>query len=97
MSTTLRLCLALGLALQPIKSTAETNVLPDVPLGGLVTTNAGDCTDPATGERGHCQMRVDTAGNKYLVFLQDGEVMFIRQIIGDGFTTLYTNDRFNSY
>jgi len=97
MSTTLRLCLALGLALQPIKSTAETNVLPDVPPGGLVTITAGDCTDMATRIRGFCQTRMDTAGNTYLVFLQGEEVMFIRQIIGDGYTTLYTNDRFNSY
>ena len=72
--------------------------LPPIP-EGMHSTSSMDCTDNETGEKGFCILLQDKAGERYLAFYQDGEVMFIRLITGDSpnsYETLWTADQFNT-
>lgn len=82
---------------QPLTSETISNVMPDVPPGGLSIIARSDCVDAATKEKGQCVQEDDTVGNHYVVFKQDGIIMFIRQVTVDGYNTIYQSDRFNSF
>ena len=58
--------------------------MPPVPKGGLKVVFTSQCTDAATEEKGECVAMQDLSGNYYTVFLQDGEVMFIRRPLPEG-------------
>jgi len=93
----LRLVLALFVALYTTTATAE-HPLPAVP-EGLVTTSVIPCTDNDTGESGECSIRHDAEDNTYIVFRQEGNIMFIRQIYTDGrpFIDLWVDDLYNTF
>ena len=69
---------------------------PPIP-EGLHSTATMDCTDKESGQKGFCILLQDKAGERYMAFYQDGQVMFIRQITGDGtYITLWMADQFNT-
>lgn len=82
---------------QPVFADEIPQTLPPVPDGGLIVLYRGDCTDEVSQEQGQCTSEDDVQGNHYLVFKQNGEIQFIRQVTGDGYKTLYMNPRFNSF
>jgi len=88
--------LVLSLLLLPTMAMAN-HPLPPIPEGMHSIANM-DCSDKETGEKGFCILLQDSAGERYMAFYQGGEVMFIRQITGDGtYITLWTADRYNTY
>jgi hypothetical protein len=71
--------------------------LPPVPKG-ITTVNVVECSDVATGEQGQCTLRQDAEGNIYIVFRQEGTIMFIRQVFQNAPPVdLWVADRFASY
>ena len=72
------------------------NEPPPIPEGGLNHHYSAPCTDNETGEAGYCYFASDAAGNHYLSFVQEGHLMFIRKIVGDGYETIWVDDKYNS-
>ena len=92
----MRALLTLSLLLLPTMAMAN-HPLPPIPEGMHSIANM-DCSDKETGEKGFCILLQDSAGERYMAFYQDGQVMVIRQITGDGtYITLWTADRYNTY
>lgn len=71
--------------------------MPPVPEGGFTVVLTTPCEDVATKETGVCAVMQDKAGNYYTVFLQDGEVMFIRRPLPEGgYEDLWVSHLFNA-
>ena len=84
-SLTPALCLALLAS-----TTWADNPLPPPPEGGLMTISQSECVDIETRVEGFCVLSRDRLGNIYMVFLIDGEIWQIRQIVDDGYTVIWT-------
>jgi hypothetical protein len=80
------LVLSLGLLATP--GIAD-NPMPPPPEGGLMVMQESPCTDIETGVEGYCVLSQDVQGNIYLMFAVDGELVEIRQVIGDGYVTIW--------
>lgn len=52
--------------------------------------NEGPCTDIATQVEGYCVMSSDVNGNIYLMFAIEGELVEIRQVVGNGYEVIWT-------
>jgi hypothetical protein len=48
------------------------------------------CTDSATQVEGHCVVSQDREGNQYVIFAVDGVPVEIRQVVGDGYTVIWS-------
>lgn len=68
-----------------------------MPEGGFLNISNAPCSDNQTGEVGHCFFKQDMTGQKYLIFTQDREVMFIRKFDDDSNETIWTADRFDTF
>lgn len=77
-------------------SMAVANEAPPVPKGGLWFYEQGTCTDQETGQSGYCFMGLTPEGRKYLTFWQDDILMFIREVVGTSYITVWVNDKYNS-
>jgi len=84
-SIILALCLALWAT-----TTRADNPLPPPPEGGLMTISQSSCVDIETRVDGFCVLSRDRFGNIYMVFLIDGKIWQIRQIVDDGYTVIWT-------
>lgn len=73
----------------------QANEAPPVPEGGLVMLYSSPCSDDETGEKGMCYIMQDQEGNNYVTFWQDETLMFIRQLVGDGYTVIWVRDTYN--
>ena len=62
--------------------------LPPVPEGGINYFLQGPCKDNESGLKGYCFMGKTNDGRTILTFWQDDELMFIRQVVGDGYETI---------
>lgn len=80
----------LGILL-PTTVLSEDNPLPPVPEGGLMLVMEGACTDDASGVPGYCVMSQDRDGNIYVMFAVDGELVEIRQVVGDSYIVLWSS------
>ena len=78
-------------------SGATANEAPPVPEGGLQFLAKTTCLDAETGERGVCHFAVDKAGEQYVIFWQGDDLMFVRQIVGDSYITVWMNDKYNTF
>lgn len=72
------------------------NETPTVPAGGLSFFSQQPCADQETGEEGYCYTGKTTDGRVFLTFWQGDILMFIREIVGDGYTLYWMNDKYNS-
>lgn len=79
----------LALCLVLVASTTRADEPPPVPEGGINFFYESPCEDNETGQAGHCYVGVDVEGNTYLTFFQDGELMFIRKVIGDTYEVVW--------
>ncbi len=78
---------ALCLSLVPTLGIAEEP--PPPPEGGLMVMQEGPCTDIETQVEGYCVLSTDVNGNIYLMFAIDDELVEIRQVVGDGYITIW--------
>jgi len=76
-------------ALLPSTTRAD-NPMPPPPEGGLMTISQSECVDIETRVDGFCVLSRDRLGNIYMVFLIDGEVWQIRQVVGNGYNVIWT-------
>lgn len=76
-------------------STAETTP-PPVPEGGLTFIMQQSCMDNETGQKGYCYLGKDKDGKIFLTFWQDGILMFIREVVGDSYITIWVNSVYDS-
>ena len=91
----MRALLALSFILSATMTMAN-HPLPPVP-DGLTVTNALDCSDGETGQKGFCIYFKDAAGQEWLGFYQNEEIAFIRKLAPDGsYQTTWRADWFNS-
>lgn len=72
------------------------NEAPPIPEGGLQVIYSNPCSDLETDEKGMCHLLQDKNGRTYLAFWQADVLMFIREIVGDSYTTIWVNDQYNS-
>lgn len=79
-----------------LASPVAANEAPPVPEGGLQFIWQAPCTDDESGEKGFCYLGKTKDGKTYLTFWQDDILMFIREVVGDSYITIWVNDRFNS-
>ena len=86
--------LALCLVLSPAMSMADE--APPVPEGGLSFFYQSPCADSETGQKGYCFLGRDQTGQTFLTFWQEEELMFIRQVTGDTYETIWVNPKYNS-
>ena len=77
-------------------SQVDANEAPPVPEGGLQFIQQGACIDDESGEKGDCYLGITKDGRTLLTFWQNGILMFIREVVADGYTTIWVNDMFNS-
>lgn len=89
MRTTVLLALVLSSGLWASTTRADDNPKPPVPEGGLMVMTEGPCTDIATQVEGYCVMSQDMQGNVYLMFALEGELVEIRQVVGDSYVVLW--------
>jgi hypothetical protein len=68
---------------------ADNNPMPPPPEGGLTVMQEGACKDIETQVEGYCVLSTDVNGNIYLMFAIDGELVEIRQVVGDGYITIW--------
>lgn len=87
--TSLILCLTLAVP-------AVADEPPPVPEGGLVLVYESPCGDNETGIAGYCYFMQDIAGEVYLTFWVNDEMMFIRHVIGEGYETIWVNPTYNA-
>jgi len=85
----MRTILLLGLVLSLVPTLGIADEPPPPPEGGLMVMTEGPCTDIATEVEGYCVMSQDMQGNIYLMFAVDGELVEIRQVVGDGYVTIW--------
>lgn len=80
------------LAAMLLAGTAVANEPPPIPEESLVTLHTSACSDSETGQRGTCYLMQDVEGIVYVTFWQEETLMFIRQIVGDGYIVIWVND-----
>lgn len=68
---------------------ADDNPMPPVPEGGLMVMMEGTCTDIETNVEGYCVMSQDRQGNIYVMFAVDGELLEIRQVVGNTYEVIW--------
>ena len=77
-------------------TTVNANEAPPVPEGGLRFISQQACVDKESGEKGDCFIGQAKDGKIFLTFWQGDILMFIREIAGDSYVTIWVNERFNS-
>lgn len=82
-------CLSPFVALLATAATADNNPMPPPPEGGLTVMQEGPCKDIETQVEGYCVLSTDVNGNIYLMFAIDGELVEIRQVVGDSYITIW--------
>jgi hypothetical protein len=75
----------------------QANEAPPIPEGGLQFLHTTPCADDETGEKGICYFAIDNEARQYIIFWQGDDLMFVREIVGDSYTTVWINDRYNSF
>jgi len=75
---------------------AMANEAPPVPEGGFQVLAETTCSDNETGQKGMCYYLQAVDGRVYLAFWQQEVLMFIREIKGDSYETIWVNDEFNT-
>jgi hypothetical protein len=80
-----------------LASSTSANELPPVPEGGLYHYEEYACFDRETDEVGDCVMSMDMQGNRYLTFIQNEEIMFLRRVYPDSYETFWVNDKYNTF
>jgi hypothetical protein len=79
-----------------LATASSANDYPPVPEGGLMAITSSSCSDVETGIEGLCYLLQDVPGNLYVTFWVNDEMMFIRQLVGEDYETIWTNPRYNS-
>ena len=89
LKTTLALCLSLWAT----TTKAEPPLLPE---GRLAFFYQAACVDDESHEEGYCYMGKSQDGTVYMSFWQGDKLMFIREVTGDTYITIWTDPMFNS-
>lgn len=87
--------LSLAIALTPMMATAD-HPIPPVPEGGIRYVMEGECQDNETKAEGYCYGGYTADGTFILTFWQDGELKFIRRVVGDSYETVWVAHGFGA-
>ena len=83
------LILALSLALVASTTRAET-ITPDYLAENVPIIGTQLCIDRESNAQGRCYMFLTEEGVTYMVFIQYGNPVFVRKVVGDGYETVWT-------
>ena len=72
-------------------ATTKADITPDYVRDNFALVHETPCRDRITEDLGYCYMFIDQQATYYMVFVQDGQPVFIRQVLEEGgYETLWT-------
>lgn len=78
-------------------SIGQANEPPPIPEGGINYYLEGACLDNETGQKGYCYMGTTHDGRTLMTFWQNDVLMLIREVVGDGYKSVWLNPMFASF